>query len=242
MSQVTDFTTALNSASKHTQGLIENIIVDNSSDSILLTILNSQVVSVTIAGQSISTPLVDKQVLDLDLSKVTKAQLAGTIAALMLDNIKALKQVKGLLPSEMASLNKSHIAGRFLSEVVPVITGKLTLTTLPNYAVVGASDTTPLSDAEIAKLGINRTSLHNAVWLKYGKTRTKPIAKLVFKFTVDNVNAAKAIDAKLASFPAYDDTGKRIPNSVSQAGDTLNCIVAYVDFEQKSLLDIDFEL
>jgi hypothetical protein len=242
MAQNTDFQTALHTASKHAQGLTENIIVDSSSESILLTVLNSQVVSVTNAGQSISTPLVDKQIIELDLSKVTKAQLAGTIAALMLDNIKALKQVKGLLPSEMTSLNKSHIAGRFLNEIIPVMTGKLNLATLPNYQVISSSDTMPLSDSELATLGIKRASLHSAVWLKYGKTRTKPVAKLVFIYTVDNVNAAKAIDAKLASFPAYDDTGKRIPNSVSQASDTLNCIVAYADLEQTSLLDIDFEL
>lgn len=232
MSQSTDFKTALNSSAKHSLGLTENIIIDSSSDNILLTILDSQIVSVSIAGQAVTTPLLEKEIIELDLSKVTKAQLAGTIAALMLDNIKALKQVTDLSPVEMQVLNRRHIAGRFHSEIVPVIQGKLTLATLPNYVTTASSQTIPLTDAELAQLGIKRSSLHSAEWLKYGKTRAKLVAKLVFTHTIDNAAAVKAIEAKLAPFAAYDDTGKRIASSVSKSVDTMNAIVAYVDLVQ----------
>lgn len=241
MSQSTDFKNAFDSSSKHTQGVTENIIIDSSSDNILLTILDSQVVSVSIAGAAITSPLVEKETIELDLSKVTKAQLAGTIAALMLDNIKALKQVAGMSPTEMNVLNRRHIAGRFLSEIVPVIQGKLTLATLPNYVSTASSQTTPVTDKELEQIGIKRSSLHSAEWLKYGKTRAKPVAKLVFIHKVDNAAAVKAIEAKLAPFAAYDDTGKRIATSVSKSVDTMDSIVAYIDLVQDSDIE-EFDL
>lgn len=241
MSQYTDFIRAFTQSSKAKQGLLENIIIDSQADGneILITVLNSQGCSVSNDGNPVTTPLITRTDVKLDLSKVTKAYLAGLFFALAFDRYRALKVVKGEGDKLMEERNKRHLAHNMLSELIPILTGALPFSTLQTNAGILTSNIQPVTDAELAKLGIKRESLHSADWLRYGKTRTEPLIKLVFKYTVDNAAALKAIDAKLSNFPAYDDGGKRIPNSVSGAVDTKDCIVAYADFAVTDNVEFD---
>jgi len=134
MSQSTDFQTALNTATKHKLGLTGNIIIDSLSESVMITILDAGVVSIANDGAITQAQKVT-EVITLDLTKVTKASLAGMVASLMIDNIRALKSVDGISEHAHKVLNAEHIAGRFLNEVVPVIQGKLSLSETINYVV-----------------------------------------------------------------------------------------------------------
>jgi len=134
MSQSTDFQNALNTSTKHKLGLTGNIVIDSLSESVMITILNAGVVSIANDGGITQAQKVTETV-TLDLSKVTKATLAGMVASLMIDNIRALKAVDGISEHAHKVLSAEHIAGRFLNEVVPVIQGKLSLSETINYVV-----------------------------------------------------------------------------------------------------------
>lgn len=134
MSQSTDFQTALNTSTKHKLGLTGNIIIDTLNDGVMITVSDAGVVSIANDGTITQAQKVTETV-TLDLSKITKAMLAGMVASLMLDNIRALKAVEGISEHEHKMLNAEHIAGRFLNEVIPVIQGKVSLAETSIYVV-----------------------------------------------------------------------------------------------------------
>lgn len=134
MSQSTDFQTELNTSVKHKLGLTTNIIVDSLSESVMITVNDAAVVSISNSGEVTQAPKTT-EVVTLDLTKVTKAQLAGMVASLMLDNIRALKPAEGVDDAGMKILNSEHIAGRFLNEVIPTIQGKISLSDSVNYVI-----------------------------------------------------------------------------------------------------------
>jgi len=134
MSQSTDFQTALNTSTKHKLGLTGNIVIDSLSESVMITVTDAGVVSIANDGTITQAQKVTETV-TLDLTKVTKASLAGMVASLMLDNSRALKAVDGMSDHAHKVLSAEHIAGRFLNEVIPVIQGKISLSDTINYVV-----------------------------------------------------------------------------------------------------------
>jgi hypothetical protein len=162
MTQSTDFQTELNTSVKHKLGLTQNIVIDSMSDNVMIAVNDAAVTSINNAGE-VTQALKITEVVALDLTKVTKAQLAGMVASLMLDNIRALKPADGIDDAGMKRLNAEHIAGRFLNEIVPTIQGKISLSDSVNYVVAESFN--------FAKYGLN------ADWFASGNKSTYALPK-----------------------------------------------------------------
>ena len=113
-------------------------------------------------------------------------------------------------------------AYKLISEALPVLAGQA-------VKKQTTSSTITASDTELNTIGIDRDELHYAEWTKYGKTREKPVLKLVFKALDSDLVAKKAIVRKLASFIALDDNFTPLAITKSASSATDGCIVAYVD-------------
>jgi len=120
--KVSEFKKNLFASAKAKQGLLENIVIDESTtDVIRLTVSNACIVTVSNHGRISKLNEVSSEVIELDLKKISKEKLAGLLCRVVIDGYRSLKDIADSDKKAVVKLSKSHVAGRFLSELVPVL-------------------------------------------------------------------------------------------------------------------------
>ena len=195
----------------------------------MLTVYDAQPVSVSIDGSATYGNIEDKQVITIACDNTNEAWLLGALTAVLLDNVKALKKVTGLDDASMTVITKRNLMARLTSDIIPFITGVKTYESITSKAQASISNVRSVSDAELATLGIKRDSIIKGEWMKYSNAREKQLLKLTFVFKKGNSQAIRAIESKLADYPAFTDAGVKIPPSVSTSADSLDSLVYYCD-------------
>jgi len=120
--KVSEFKKELFASAKAKQGLLENIVIDETTtDVIRITVSNGCIVTVSNNGRVSKLNEVESEVIELDLKKISKEKLAGLLCRVVIDGYRSLKDIADSDKKAVAKLSKSHVAGRFLSELVPVL-------------------------------------------------------------------------------------------------------------------------